>query len=87
MAAAEARASGIPVVVPDRGGATDFARHGGGLTYRSADRGDVVRAILRLPQGGGHQQPSPPEYSMQFHFNTLFAHYSSLGLGSLQRAA
>jgi glycosyltransferase involved in cell wall biosynthesis len=36
MVAAEARASGIPVIVPDAGGAMDFASAGGGLRYRAA---------------------------------------------------
>lgn len=50
MAAAEASASGVPVIVPDRGGAADFARRQMGLSYRAADRADLVRAVLSLPE-------------------------------------
>lgn len=87
MAAAEARASGIPVIVPDRGGAADFACQGGGLAYRSADRGDVVRAILELPQDRGDLQIPRTERTMQVHFDALFDLYGSLSAGGLRRAA
>ena len=77
LAAAEARASGVPVVVPDRGGAAEQADRGGGLTYRSADRGDLARAVLELgaqgwPRSGGQVQ------TMSGHFQQLFAHYRDL---------
>lgn len=87
MAAAEARASGIRVVVPDRGGAADFACHGGGLTYRSGDRGDLVRTILELPEGDARPQALRTERSMQAHFDALFDLYGSLGAGRFRHAA
>lgn len=77
LAAAEARASGVPVVVPNRGGAAEQADGGGGLTYRSADPADLARAVLQLgvagwPRSGGQVQ------TMGGHFEALFAHYRTL---------
>lgn len=77
LAAAEARASGVPVVVPGRGGAAEQADGGGGLTYRSADPDDLARAVLELaaqgwPRTGGQVQ------TMRGHFEALFAHYRDL---------
>ncbi|WP_447513532.1 glycosyltransferase, partial [Clostridioides difficile] len=37
MVAAEARASGLPVIVPDRGGAADHADRAPSLRYRAGD--------------------------------------------------
>ena len=79
MTAAEARASGIPVIVPDRGGAADFAREEGGFAYRSGDRGDLVRAILELPARFAEQNSPKAARSMHDHFEALFAIYRSLG--------
>ena len=77
LAAAEARASGVPVVVPDRGGAAEQADGGGGVTYRSADRADLARAVLELgaagwPRSGGQVQ------TMRGHFAQLFSHHRDL---------
>jgi alpha-1,6-mannosyltransferase len=87
MTAAEASASGIPVIVPDRGGASDFAKGDMGLPYRAADRGDVVRAILSLPDSFA----APPEgyvaRGMGDHFAALFAIYRNLNSGELSQAA
>jgi alpha-1,6-mannosyltransferase len=87
MTAAEARASGIPVIVPDRGGAADFARGAGGVRYRSADRADLVRAILALPPGLAGQCSGTVVRSMEEHFAALFAHYEDLRRARLPRAA
>jgi alpha-1,6-mannosyltransferase len=87
MAAAEARASGIPVIVPDRGGAAEFALDNGGLTYLSADCSDLVRAILELPAGF---EPPPNAHlarSMNDHFQTLFTLYGSLDAAVRKNAA
>ncbi|MGB7654990.1 MAG: glycosyltransferase [Novosphingobium sp.] len=77
LAAAEARASGVPVVVPDRGGAAEQADGGGGLTYRSADRGDLARAVLELG-ASGWPRSSGQAQTMRGHFERLFAHYRDL---------
>lgn len=79
MAAAEARASGIPVVVPDRGGAADFAGDGAGIAFKAGDRGDLLRAILHLPDR--ITRTGTPEHnpSMIDHFQALFTIYATLG--------
>jgi alpha-1,6-mannosyltransferase len=76
MAAAEARACGIPLVVPDRGGAADHGT-GYGLQYRSADPLAAAHAIATLADIG----PRPaalPARSMEDHFAELFALYASI---------
>lgn len=87
MTAAEARASGIPVIVPDRGGAADFARDDRGIRYRSADRADLVRAILALAPARAGRDTGKPVRSMEEHFAALFALYEDVRLARLPRAA
>ncbi len=77
LAAAEARASGIPVIVPDRGGAADHAADGCGLTYRAGDPLAAARAIDRLFDKGLHPPPLTPR-TMDDHFADLFARYRGL---------
>ena len=48
MVAAEARASGIPLIVPDRGAAVDQLVPGAGTMYRAASEISLERAIGRL---------------------------------------
>ena len=79
MVAAEARASGLPVIVPDRGGASDHAGGpGGGTTYRAADAGDAAAAILRvLAAPRALAAEPPPVRTMDEHFADLFAQYEA----------
>lgn len=77
LAAAEARASGVPVVVPDRGGAAEQADNGGGLTYRSADPDALAQAVLALAQQGWPRSSGTVQ-TMRGHFEQLFAHYRNL---------
>ena len=56
MVAAEARASGIPLIVPDRGAATDQLVRGAGAIYRSADERSLERAIERFIDRGPELQ-------------------------------
>lgn len=78
MTAAEASASGIPVIVPDRGGAADFAGQAMGLSYRAADRADLVRAILALPETFSVRANGYVARAMDHHFMALFAIYQQL---------
>lgn len=87
MAAAEASASGVPVIVPDRGGAADFAVSGMGLSYRAADPADLVRAILTLPDGFAVRSTGCTARAMDDHFAALFAIYQNLTSGELPQAA
>jgi alpha-1,6-mannosyltransferase len=77
MVAAEARASGTPVIVPDRGGASDHARGGAGVTYRACDRASAAAAILEVL---GNKRPvlTTPARTMDEHFSDLFGRYESL---------
>lgn len=77
MAAAEARASGVPVIVPDRGGAADHARGGAGLTYRAGSALAAAQATVKLlhnPPRGPFALPT----TTQGHFEALFADYEGL---------
>ena len=75
LAAAEARASGVPVVVPDRGGAAEQADGGGGVTYRSADPEALAQAILALAAQHFPRSQTGEVQTMRGHFEQLFAHY------------
>lgn len=77
MAAAEARASGIPVIVPDRGGAADHARGGAGVTYHAGSALAAAHAALRLL----HHPPKGPfgdTITTAGHFEALFADYAAV---------
>ncbi len=78
LGAAEARASGVPVIVPDRGGAADHAAGGAGITYRAGDATAAAKATLRLlarpPKG-----PFGAVVTMREHFERLFADYAGVG--------
>lgn len=77
MVAAEARASGTPVIVPDRGGATDHARDNAGLTYASTNSFAASQAILRFcrrPFG----RPEGTQRTHAEHFTALFGHYRAI---------
>ncbi|WP_156842135.1 glycosyltransferase [Novosphingobium aquimarinum] len=87
MTAAEASASGIPVIVPDRGGAADFAKGEMGLSYRAADPADLVRAILSLPDRFARRSAAVMTLEMDDHFAALFAIYQHLCSGQISHAA
>lgn len=76
MTTAEARASGIPVIAPDRGGASDFADPP--LQFAAVDADDAVRAILALPHRFSPYPPSRRVRSMEDHFAELFALYEQI---------
>ena len=78
MTAAEAQASGTCVIVPDRGGAADFASGGNGVAYKAADRGAAVRAILALSRGPKPAFLRNAPRSMGDHFDALFGLYDGL---------
>lgn len=87
MTAAEASASGIPVIVPDRGGAADFAKGQMGTSYRAADRADLVRAILTLPDRFAGRRTGRMTRAMDDHFAALFAVYQNIASGKRSSAA
>ncbi|HET9629674.1 MAG TPA: glycosyltransferase [Novosphingobium sp.] len=79
MAAAEARASGIPVIVPDRGGAADHAGGGAGVCYEAGNPQGAAKAILDLFSG---QVPlsaeAVPIVTTADHFARLFSDYERI---------
>ena len=84
MVAAEARASGLPVIVPDEGGASDQARSGGGLLYRAGQADSLAAAIIDFTRGGpaGHRRIAarlaPSVMTMDDHFDRLFSAYARM---------
>jgi alpha-1,6-mannosyltransferase len=83
MVAAEARASGLPLIVPHRGAALDQLVPSGGLTYRAASKVSLERAIGRFIDRGPELQRAVAVRSsrvrtMDEHFAELFARYEAL---------
>lgn len=77
LAAAEARASGVPAIVPDRGGAADHARDGGGRLYRANDPQALAQAILHQI-ADPVRPPSREPLTMRDHFARLYADYAGI---------
>ena len=87
MAAAEARASGIPVIVPDRGGAADHAGGGAGLRYAAGNPQAAAQAVLDLFAGRAPLSSEPvPVVTTADHFAGLFAEYEQI-VQTARRAA
>jgi alpha-1,6-mannosyltransferase len=85
MVGAEARASGLPMLVPDRGGMVDQTRDGVGWTYISGDgraMADELRAILaedRLPRAReAALRHAGSVRTMDAHFQSLFERYETI---------
>lgn len=83
MVAAEARASGTPLIVPDRGGAVDQLAPGAGNVYRAASEVSLQRAIGRFIRRGPELQHAAAVRArvvrtMDEHFADLFARYQQL---------
>jgi alpha-1,6-mannosyltransferase len=83
LVAAEARASGVPMIVPDRGGAVDQLAEGAGTSYTAGRDQSLEQAILRFINRGPELQraaavrASHPR-TMDEHFADLFARYEAL---------
>ena len=83
MVAAEARASGLPMLVPDRGAAADQMVRGAGAVYRSGSEPALESAIDNFIEGGPAFQRAAAvrgcrARSMDDHFAELFACYAAL---------
>lgn len=82
MVAAEARASGLPLIVPDQGGAGDQFAAGQGERYEACSASSLAAAIGRFIAAGpdGHQRAAALAAaqvgSMDSHFERLFAAYA-----------
>lgn len=79
MIAAEAHASGLPIIAPMGGGAADFAKVRPELSFKPADAGDAARAILCLGQAASSQPTmTGSSRSIEDHFRDLLNVYSTL---------
>jgi alpha-1,6-mannosyltransferase len=97
LAVAEARASGIPLIVPDRGGAHEQLTEGCGFAYRSGSERSLSEALLRFIESGPDRLRQAAIRSslvrdVDHHFRELFARYISLParpalVGAAERAA
>jgi alpha-1,6-mannosyltransferase len=92
MVAAEARASGVPLIVPDRGAAADHLVAGAGLAYRSASQRSLEKAITAFVQRGPELQRAlaarnSDVRTIDEHFAELFARYSKLEEGRSAKSA
>lgn len=84
MVAGEARASGLPLIVPDLGGCADHARLSGGWIYKSADKNSLVETILGFagtPQADVRRRAvehARRVRTIDEHFSELFDFYHRL---------
>ena len=82
LVASEARASGLPIIVPDRGGAFDQLRPGAGLAYRSGSAESLCEALIRFFDAPGAFSRSPREAArvrtMDQHFRELTERYGEI---------
>ena len=83
LVAAEARASGIPLIVPDRGAALDQLVGGTGLVYRAGRERSLEETIMSFVEREPQLQRAAALRArdirtMQEHFAELFARYEQL---------
>ncbi len=83
LVVAEAICSGLPVVVPDRGGASDFAARARSAVYPTGDAEGCASAIVRLLTAdpgavAAQRDRSGSVRSAEAHFESLFALYQDL---------
>ncbi len=76
MVAAEARASGTFVILPDTGGAVDHATGGAGVTFRTCDPHSAAEAIRHVART--RPRPAARTRSMDEHFVQLFESYEEV---------
>jgi alpha-1,6-mannosyltransferase len=83
LVAAEARASGVPLIVPDRGATVDQLVSGAGTAFRAGSQISLERALNRFIDRGPELQRAAAVRAshvrtMDEHFAELFARYQSL---------
>jgi len=92
LVAAEAAASGLPLIVPDEGGAADFVRDDNGVLYRAGDAAAAARAITELLSRNREQVTAAAArraHSVPLiddHFAALFTRYRAF-VAPARRAA
>ncbi|WP_309547071.1 ROK family protein [Sphingomonas sp. SUN039] len=81
---AEARASGLPLIMPDLGGGADHARLSDGWVYKSADKASLADTILDFVAAPRDAVRTRALFHAQHvrtideHFTDLFAYYETL---------
>ena len=83
IACAEARASGVPLIVPDQGAAYDQLRPGIGLAFKSLDAASlastIAAAIPQLPAlRANAAAAAPTARTIDAHFAQLFAGFADV---------
>lgn len=84
MVAGEARASGLPLIMPDHGGGAGHARLAEGWIYKSADKASLVDTILDFVAAPRDLARERAQFHAQHvrtideHFTDLFAYYETL---------
>jgi len=83
LVAAEARASGVPLIVPDRGATVDQLAKGAGTLFRAGSQISLERAINRFIDRGAELQRAAAirasnVRTMDEHFAELFTRYQAL---------
>ena len=92
MVAAEARASGLPLIVPDTGGAADQVSGGAGLCYRAGDGDSLSQAIHAFVGVGpaamrhGAARVASQTATLDTHFAALSRHYAAIRAGYARAA-
>ena len=82
MVAAEAKASGLPIIVPDEGGASDQFVDGLGARYAARSASALAAAVAGFlagdPEGARQRAADAAPYVSTFdmHFEALFALYA-----------
>ncbi|NIJ07789.1 alpha-1,6-mannosyltransferase [Sphingomonas vulcanisoli] len=78
FAAAEGLASGLPLIVPDEGGASDQGRASAGYLYEASNPVAATEAILRFvrDRAAGVSRAYAEPRTMAAHFDALFAIYA-----------
>lgn len=92
LVAAEARASGLPLIVPDRGAAVDHLVESAGTSYRAGCERSLEQAIAWfIARGPELQRAAAVRASrvrtMDQHFAELFARYEALAPHSVPKTA
>jgi alpha-1,6-mannosyltransferase len=84
LVVAEALCSGLPVVVPDSGGASDFTPSAGSAVYPTGDSDACAAAILRILasavtcSGASKRDRDARVRSADAHFDALFSLYQEM---------
>jgi alpha-1,6-mannosyltransferase len=92
LVAAEAAASGLPLIVPDEGGASVMISPETGLCYAAGDTASAANAIEQLlardpvKLSGAARRRAAEVPTIDQHFEALFQSYRALSVG-LRRAA